>query len=82
MGSRRRVTVHHLKAKDYFLNFTARHLCGSAAKGVFVMDPNEVRVRGFFQYIPDEVFNNRFKWYLTFPHCMLSVDFKQNRPAV
>lgn len=40
------------------------------------MDYNEVRVRVFFQYIFDEVFSNRFKWYLMFFYCMLLVDFK------
>lgn len=36
------------------------------------MDHNEVRVRLSFQYILDEVFSNRFKWYLMFlPVCCL-----------
>lgn len=54
-----------------------RQLLENRAIGEFVvMDRNEVRVRLSFQYILDEVFSNRFKWYLMFLHCLLSVDFK------
>lgn len=46
------------------------------------MDLSELRIRVSFQYLLDEVFSNRFKWYLMFLYYKLSVDFKQNRLGV